>query len=227
MPLPKLSAQSPIARPGSLQPTSGFLEFMEETRRELIRAFAELVAVNDRQDATITDLASIVSQIQATAAVAQAAQQAANNAQAAADGSGAVSGSNTNPAVNLFADGIWIEGPQVDFTGVIAGTLTISGTGPQQDADVSITGPSNFAGEYRVVEIDGVTETVVFAPSPFVVSNFGEGGCVVGNESASAVQAFSAARTSTGAISYRLDARKVSGDEVNSLLLYLFARRTA
>jgi len=45
--LPKLSAQSPIARPGSLQPTTGFLNFMEETRRAQLETDAGQQALID------------------------------------------------------------------------------------------------------------------------------------------------------------------------------------
>lgn len=223
--LARLNQNIPIVNPVTGNPTPGFLRFWDE--------FAgQIEAQEAAQAATIADLAEAVAQIQATMEVAQAAAQAANNAQETADGAGggsARSGNVTDPAVNIINDP-WVLGPQVDLTGVSAGDLTITGSGPQQDGDSTLGVIENsvaYAFEFRVVEVILGVDTVLFTGN-FTATNWvGAGFTSITNTSASAVSSFSLARSSTGDVSYRIDARRV-GHTVNltSLLLYLFARRS-
>lgn len=184
------------------------------------------------QDETIQDIQSILEQLQALAEATQQAQTAANDAQATADsasGGGVVSASASDPDVNITGSG-WVAGPQVDLTGVVAGNLTITGSGPIQDANVgSNVVPTNISCEFRIVEIVIGVEEVVFTGT-FTVRTYTdkitfENLTTVSNTSASAVSSFSLARTSTGDVSYRIDARKLSSPNVFNLLLYIFARR--
>ena len=223
MALPVLSAQQPIVNPDR-RPSSLFLRFMEETRREQIRTDAA-------QDETVAALAAIVEQLRVILINVQVAQQAANVAQETADtaiGSGTVSGFAENPSITV-PDASWVLGPETELTGVVAGNLTITGTGPQQDDDVSLlgSGTRSFVGEYRVVEIVGMTETVVFTGS-MTASQVGvDGTAVVSNTSAADAAALNLARSSTGTVTYRIDARKTSGATITELYLYLFVRRAA
>lgn len=152
----------------------------------------------------------------------QVAQFSANATQAEVDilsGSGSVSGSASNPAVDV-PDGTWVLGPQVDLTGVVAGDLTITGSGPQQDSDLASTG--TFNGQFRIVEVVGGVDTVLDTFG-FTVSAGGTLGTVL---YVSAVSDFIAARATTGAVSYRIDARRATGSaSLTSLSLYIFARR--
>lgn len=164
----------------------------------------------------------IVPQVAGVTETVQIAQTSTNDTQAEVDtlsGSGAVSGSASNPAVDV-SDGTWVLGPQVDLAGVAAGDLTITGSGPLQDSDVSVTGGS-FAGQFRVVEVvSGVDE--VLNTWSFTVSSAG----VVSTLHSGSVADYVSARTSTGAVSYRIDARRASGTgQVSSLSLYMHARR--
>lgn len=204
----------------------------------------ELIELNDVQDMLIEDLAetqqtlveavadiqSILGIVTAQAEAVQSAAVAANQAQATADAAGgtATSGEATDPSINLTtAD--WVLGPQVDLTGLAAGTLTIIGTGPLQDSDVGTSNiPSTVACEFRVVEIVGGVDEVLFTGEFTVQSytdKFGQDTTIVTNRSSTAVAAFSSARTSTGAVSYRIDARRLTNINVFDLQLYIVARR--
>lgn len=184
---------------------------------------AEIVAIQAEQAQQILD-------IQAILGISQAAVAAANEAQTTADealANGTTSGSASNPSVDILAAG-WVNGPQVDLTGVVAGDLTITGTGPQQDGDVTLSGsfPGSLSCEFRVVEIDGMTETTVYTGAFRVTISLDESVTVI-NDSASEVAAFVLARTSTGAISYRIDVQRLGSRDVGDLLTYIYARRAA
>lgn len=233
MALPRLSAQQPIVNPDR-KPSSPFLQFMEKTRttQEATDARQDasddaLATVQETQGEEIARLNAALAQIQALLGLTQQAQQAANTAQETADdalGAGTVSGYATNPSIDLLSGG-WVAGPQIDLTGVVAGTLTISGTGPQQDGDVAVSGSDgSMACEFRVVEVVGGVDTVL-GTFTFSADLF-TGASYITNTSGSAVAAFSAPRSTTGAVSYRIDAQKLGSNIVSSLLLYIYARRT-
>lgn len=160
--------------------------------------------------------------INSTQAATNSAAAAANNAQNTADGGAAVSGSATDPSVSLFGTS-WQAGPVVNLTGVVAGNLTITGTGPIQDSDVTCS-QKTFAGEYRVVEVIGGVDTVLQVFSFSAVAPDFDLATIV-NSDASAVADFTSARASTGAVSYRIDARRVSGGVLADVSLYVYARR--
>lgn len=193
------------------------------------QAQQDILDVQAVQAAEIARLNAVVFANQQTSASAQAAAQAANFAQQTADealANGTVSAYASDPSMSLAGTG-WAPGPQVNLTSVLAGNLTISGTGPQQDLDVALTTlPGFFSGEFRIVEIDGMTETVVAGPFAFsATQNPGESAATVTNDALGSVETFSAALTTTGSLSYRLDARRVSGPNIDELYFYIYARR--
>lgn len=192
------------------------------------QAQLDILAVQAVQASEIARLNAVVFANQQTQAAAQAAAQAANQAQQTADdalANGTVSGSANDPSMTLAGTG-WVTGPQVDLASVLAGTLTIPGTGPQQDLDVTLSSvPGTFAGEYRIIEIDGVTETLVFTGNMSANQSLGEPTATVSNDSVADVAAFSDPAATTGAISYRLDARRTSGANLNDVYFYIYARR--
>jgi len=180
--------------------------------------------------AIVAQLQLIVEQLQVITGLAQVAQQTANDAQETADAAGggtARSGSATNPSVNLFDPPTWTAGPTVSLTGVSAGNLTASGTGPIQDADVTITvinpGDTIAEIEFRLVEVVGGVDTYLQTWTATVSGTMTP--ATVSNSSAAAVAAYTAARVTTGAVDYRVDARKTTGADVNDLSLYLYVRR--
>lgn len=210
--LPKLQLRLAITdQDGS--PTTFFHRFFNVE-------FAGAIEKNDAlQQATIEQLAVQVEQIQVALQAAQAAQAAANGLKPGN------SGSATNPFVNLTG-GAWSAGPTVSLTGVVAGTLTITGTGPVQDDFVEQNKIGIINGEFRVVEVVGGIDEVLFAGLFGASGQVGYQSTIV-NRSISEVSSFSEARTSTGDVSYRLDARTVlASDSISSLELYLYVNRT-
>lgn len=174
---------------------------------------------------TVETLYSLTGATDVKAQIAQATANAALGVADTADGGGTVSGSANAPAVNISGE-TWVAGAQVDLTSVVAGDLTMTGSGPQKDDDLVVTGSADFFGEVRAVEIDGLSETVVLS-STFRVS---KASGVISGAFTSAFADFISARTSTGAISYRLDARRqpsTNSSVVESLALYVYARRAA
>lgn len=137
------------------------------------------------------------------------------------------SGSSREPDISFVVGGPWVSGPEVDLTGVPAGTLTFPGTGLENDDNTEFEGSAPFSatGEIRVVEVvSGIDEVIATyswsankptISAPLVITN------------SSAISSASFARTSTGDITYRLDARQISGDTLNNAGVFLFVRRSA
>lgn len=107
------------------------------------------------------------------------------------------------------AGATFTHGPVVNLTGVAAGNLTYPGTGPNQQNATDVNpsgGQGSFVGAWRIQEIISGVETTVFTgayaaqrlrddgSSPFV--------SILYNTSSTSG---SIPRTTTGAISYRLD----------------------
>lgn len=198
------------------RPTSTFTDFIN------VQFAGKIEAQENSQAAVLAELQQVVSDMQATMQAVQIAQETANNA----PGGAGVSGSASSPSINIPVGTAWQAGPQVDLTGVAAGTLTITGSGPLQDDDVNLSASGNTIGFYnwRVVEIDGVIETVVFT-GDFTARQTATGEIAsIINKSLTAVSSFTLARTNTGSISYRIDAQS-STIALNDLSLYIFARR--
>lgn len=236
--LPDLQNRLPIVDAMG-RPVSSFLRYfnvdfkgaIERQEADQAAVLLQLQEVQASQAQTIDDLTAVVEQLQALSEATQQAQVTANDAQTSADaaaGGGAVSGSATDPSVDLPGTG-WVLGPQVDLLGVVAGNLTISGSGPIQDNDVGMPAiPSTATCEFRIVEVVGGVDDIIFTGDFRVQSytdKFGNDLITVSNLSSSSVSAFSSARTSTGAVSYRIDARRLTGGGIFSLLLYVYARR--
>lgn len=238
--IPGLS-QQPVTSDGR-GPSATFVRFWQQVRTAIVAALngiqtqvtslATIQKTQAQQQAQILAQNAVILQqqqaINQALGLSQIGISTANNAQAAADAAGggtAQSGSADNPAVDLSGTG-WVTGPIVNLTSVVAGNLTITGTGPQQDDDV-ILSDRNFSGQYRIVEviggIDGTTWTFSFSARSD--GSGGIGSTTILNDDAVAVANFSSARVSTGAVSYRIDAQRVSGGNLTSLELYIFVRR--
>lgn len=230
--LPRLNQGIPIVDPKG-NPLPYFIRFWDEFCKQIETTVIDLQTVVADLEVVTADLAASIVQIQDVLEIAQSAQQTANDAQTAADnaaGGSARSGSATDPAIDLTSSP-WVLGPVVSLTGVSAGNLTIPGSGPQQDSDVELDGPASVVQDYewRIVEVILGVDEVVFEGT-FTAFRAGGGSITttIANGSSSAASSFSLARTSTGAVDYRIDARKASGGTPNlsSLLLYIFVRRS-
>lgn len=119
----------------------------------------------------------------------------------------------------------WVLGPVVSLTGVVAGDVTIPSSGLySKSTTTAFFGDTN--GQVRLVEIVGGVDTIIGGPWNFTVSRVDPnpaGTVYVGN--AAEINTFTQARTTTGAVSYRIDARMLDGD-VNNIDLKLYARRS-
>lgn len=241
--LPSLQARIPIVDARG-QPTSAFVRYWNidfigsiensvngiiEVQNELAETQAELALVQQKQAEEIERLNAVVFANQQTTSAAQAAQQAANDAQSTADealANGTVSGAASDPTIFLSGTG-WVPCSVVNLNSVLAGTLKITGSGPQQDLDVTLSSNGFFYGEFRVVEIVGGIDTVVAGPFAFsAYQGMGDSAATVSNDDIGTINAFSAARSTTGAVDYRIDARRVSGPDLNDVFFYLYVRRS-
>lgn len=119
----------------------------------------------------------------------------------------------------------WVPGPQVDLTSVVAGDLTIPSSGlVSKSTTTSLFGDTN--GEIRLVEIVAGVDTIIGGPWNFLITRADPnpaGTVYVTNPSE--IPVFTSARTTTGAVSYRIDTRMLDGD-VNNIDVKLYARRT-
>lgn len=182
----------------------------------LVQIWDRLCGKIEKQEATQdAQLALLL----ANQAATNAAAQSANTAQATADAAGggtARSGDNTG-TFNVF-DTTWQTGPTVALSTVSAGNLTITGTGPTASV---VTTEGVLSGEFRIVDVGtGLTKfTGTFSIYP-------DGTFI--NNSISAISAFSLAETSTGSVTYRLDARRTGGKlgSEADVDFYLFVRRS-
>lgn len=133
--------------------------------------------------------------------------------------------SGTTTAEIDMTPSAWVLGPVVDLTGVVAGDVTIPSSGLySKPATTAFFGDTN--GQVRIVEIVGGVDTIIGGPWNFTISRVDPnpaGTVYVGN--AAETNTFTQARTTTGAVSYRIDARMLDGD-VNNIDLKLYARRS-
>lgn len=180
-------------------------------------------ALRERTGGSSDAVATAASSAATSLATAQSAASAANTAQQQADaGPSGTAQSGTDTAYVTLSGTAWVEGPQVDLTGVSAGALTITGSGPQVDSNTTMaggvgTGYAELYGEFRIVEdiggVDTVLETFSFALYKEVSG--GAATIYLTDNGALSVSAFSSARASTGAVSYRLDFRRTSGSSAS------------
>lgn len=204
--------------------------------RRIDEAFTKIEQQETTQDSTLEVIQTLqAQQAQQLALIQQAIQDIQIAQQTANNNSSGVSGSSTDPNITVSSSVTWTPGPTVSLSGVVANDLTIPGSGPQQDSDVTlfISNVTQYVmtGEYRVVEIVGGVDGATFGPWNFQVS-YPEPPATTGtypgavlNTDSDAVAAFSQALATTGAVEYRLDFRRISGPSVQNLRGYLFARR--
>ena len=234
-------ALSPLRLP-RLDSMTRYIDDQGRTTLDLQRFWQEVVEALEGQEAAqdqiLADLATVqanqaaqLALLQQTVIDVQIAQATANAA-----GGGGVSGSDTDTNITVSSTVTWTPGPQVSLAGVVANNITIVGSGPQQDSDVTmfISNVTQYVmtGEYRLVEVIGGVDGATFGPWNFEVS-YPEAppttgtypGSVINTDSPS-VASFSSARSSTGTVEYRLDFRRISGPTVQNLRGYLFARRS-
>lgn len=132
---------------------------------------------------------------------------------------------STTVEVDMSVPPNWVLGPVVNLTGVVAGDLTIPGSGLfSKSTTTSLTGERQ--GQLRVVEIVSGVDTVIGGPWTFTVTRPDPNPAspvYIGNPAE--IPVFTSARSTTGAVSYRIDTQMLDGD-VNNIDVKLYARRT-
>jgi hypothetical protein len=179
-----------------------------------------LIANIQAQQQSVIALTQQVLAAQATAAAAQATADAAG-------GGGAQSGTNSGHADSLSTS-TWTHGPVVSLAGVIAGDLTIQTSGPNQDNTTGVNAVSNifgsFTGNWRLVEVIGGIDTVVFSGTYSAQRDRDDTGIenlLWNNTDTTNV---SIPRSTTGTMDYRIDINSPSCD-ITQALLNLYVRR--
>lgn len=211
--LPKLQARSPIVDKED-RPTNYFLRFLNVDYsgaiETAVNAQANQIALNEQILATQQQQLMLINEALELAGIAIGL-------------SGGNSGSTTTELDLIFPT--WVLGPVVNLTGVVAGNLTIPGSGLiSKSATRSAFG--DFNGELRLVEIVGGVDTIIGGPWAFVASRSDPdpaGTVYISNPGE--VSSFTSARSTTGAVSYRIDARMLTSD-LNNIDVKLYARRT-
>jgi hypothetical protein len=199
--LTRLPPSVPIVSPDTGKPSNNFVLWWQSVCEQIE---ANENAQND-----------LISQLQAALALAGGAVTETDAA-----GTTAKSGQTTTNGLTVDS-ATWVPGPTVALSGVTAGMtqLILTGSGPLNGT--SSGGPMD--GEYRIVEVVGITETVIYTGS-FTVRTLSNGSTIINLTDPVNNQTFT--RSATGAVSYRLDLRRKAGAGiVTGLSAYLFARR--
>lgn len=203
------------------RPTTTFLDFFNNqfaTKIETQEAF---------QAETLAALQAVQEQTTANVAAINEALALAGLALETADGAGAGptrSGSDTG---TITLTGTFAPVAQVDLLTVSAGDLTFAGSvySPSMTPVVGVT----YNYEYQIIEVDnGIDNGVVFPGSFTIFRATAMSEIVTTDTSATSLGSFTAARTTTGSISYRVEARYTSPTPPSTDLFFnLFARRAA
>lgn len=215
-----LPPQQPLVNPQTGAPTVFFLDWLTDLANRLVQGINSLnSAVGALQVAQQQSIASAQAQVASAQTVAQA-QATAD----AAGGTGAQSG-DAMLAIAVPAGGGWSPGPQVNLAGVPAGTLSAVNSSPSQLSNTDVLNPGSYIGNYRIVEIVGAVETVVFTGTFSAEKTQEDIGFITLLFNLTDTTTFTAAAASTGAVSYRMDANSPDVD-INQLGLYLYVRRS-
>jgi len=139
----------------------------------------------------------------------------------------AVGGTSAESLENIDSLG-WTLGPQVDLTGVVAGDLTITGTSLQGVSTTRLSVPTELQdGQLRIVEVVGGVDTVVGGPWLFQTFRDENPNSVPAFLNPPEIASFTAARTTTGAVSYRMDTiMDVNPIEMVDVRHYLLVKRS-
>lgn len=190
---------------------------------------AERIEQNEAdQAATIIALQQLAAQqAEQLVLINQALELAGLALETADGGSTTKSGSNTGSFSLSGTSAVPVT--TVALAGVVAGNLTIPGTGPSQViGTTAMTGGNYVEAEYDIVEVVGGIDTVVFTGQFNVLDVTGDEPYQifqVNHTSSASVAAFTTARSTTGTMDYRLDVRRLTGASMTGMRFYLFVRR--
>lgn len=220
--LPRLKANLAMVNSKG-QPLEYFLRFWN----------MEVAPAIERQIADLTDIIASIQAIQAQQSqqldLINEALALAGLALETADGGSANKSGSATGTFSLSGTS-FVPATTVALTSVSAGNLTLTGTGPTvTPSTTAMTLGTVLNGEYRIIEVDnGVDGDTVFTGT-FTITDVttDEPNQIfsVNHVSAPDIAAFNAPRTTTGAISYRAEVRRVSGANMTGVRFYLFTRR--
>lgn len=212
-----LLRNSPIADENG-NPTPFFIQWIEDFQKRVITSVDAVNTTTAAVQGAASQVVTAQTQVVSAATTAVAAQQQANQTA----GNTTQGGTGTS-IINVLGDGSWAHGPTVNLAGVVAGHLTLGATGPSQ-ANASAVADGTFNGTWQVVEIIAGVETQVangvWTASRFSFENEHQTIVVNGTDATT----LSIARTTTGAVSYRLDLSML-GAEVDHVRAFLSVTR--
>jgi len=121
--------------------------------------------------------------------------------------------SGSNSGTFTLSSGTFATVATVSLSGVTPNSLFLIGTAPALGGGAVMTGGTVSVCTYRIIEVVGGIDGDTVFTGTFVVSEISTGPQVlsVTNSSASAIAAFNLARSTTGNVSYRLEARRTAG----------------
>lgn len=222
--IPPLSNATQIVNPDDGKPTQQYI-LWSNNQLEVLRG-AIIILQNQ-----VTNLQNVQASLVAAQAQATAASVAAAQAQATADGGSGGGGATSGQAQGTINVGAaWSTAAVVSLSGVVAGNLTIAGSGPQQTTATTISAYTTIAGAWRVVEVIGGVDTVVYsgtfqATRTQEPTDFGGSFDITFLFNDNDTSQVSIARSTTGTMDYRLDLMGAGGFTITSVLGFLYVRR--
>lgn len=211
--LPRLKANLAIVNSKG-QPLDYFLRFWN------IEVAPRIEQQETIQDQTLQDIQNIQQQLIAQLALTQQALELAGIAV------GQDPNTKTAEAVATIADS-WEQGPEVEFVGAAAGTVTVAGSGVYYASGATINFTSS-TGQMRLIEIEAGVDTVIGGPWNFTVTLFpsppGDPQTII-ISNPSEINSFSLARTNTGDIKYRIEAILNSGQVMTDVMIKTTVKR--
>lgn len=220
--IPGWNSSTPVTEKGDL-PSVVFINW----QNTMLKAIQAAILTLNNQVTALTQQQAIFLAAQNASSTAQATAAAA---QATADSGGSARSGNATSTINVGAS--WSAAATVNLLTVSAGNLTIEGSGPLQASNSDVVPGGSTTGNWRVVEIVGATETVVFTGTFSVVKtqlvlegSFSEL-LYIYNDNDTSAASVTIPQTSTGSVSYRLDLQGSPGVVYYNVIGTLFVRRS-
>lgn len=220
---PPLQQNMPLVDPRTGHPSTYFIDTYNNLTRRLTATIQALETSIVQLQALNSENASLQQQM-----ITQSQSTAQAQAEAdVASGSGAQSGDASGDVFAPFG-GAWAHGPVVNLTGVAAGTLSAALSGPSRNALTYVSNRGSYTGNYRIVEVIGGIDTVIFTGT-FAIDRYSEDTSpptdLMSIYNTTDTSTFTVARSTTGVMSYRIDASSPDVD-VSDLSLYIYVRRS-
>lgn len=220
--IPGWNSSTPVTEKGDL-PSVVFINW----QNTLLRAVQAAILTLNNQVTALTQQQAIFLAAQNASSTAQATAAAA---QATADSGGSARSGNATSTINVGAS--WSAAATVNLLTVSVGDLTIEGSGPLQAGNSDIVPGGSSSGSWRVVEIVGMTETVVFTgtftavKTQLILEGSASDLIYIYNDNDTSAGVVTIPQTSTGSVSYRLDLQGSPGVVYYNVIGTLFVRRS-